>query len=100
LLSVYNTVHSPRFVGHKKAQAAATQKLQAAEAEKEAEPLSLEERLSKENLEAEVELAASLDKKFRDGGGQQINSMRCDVINRSRFPWLPERTFELNYRYM
>jgi hypothetical protein len=63
------------FLGHKKAQAAATQKLQAAEAEKEAEPLSLEERLSKENLEAEVDLAASLDKKFRNGWGQQTKPM-------------------------
>ena len=53
------------FLGHKNAQAEATRKLQAAEAEKDAEPLSLEDRLKKENIEAEVELAASLDKKFR-----------------------------------
>jgi hypothetical protein len=56
------------FPGHKQAQAEATRKLQAAEGEKESEQLSVEEKLKKENLEAEVELASSLDKKFREGG--------------------------------
>ena len=38
---------------------------QEAEKEKEAEELNLLDKLTKENIEAEVEMANTLDKKFR-----------------------------------
>jgi len=58
--------------GHKKAQAVAGKKLQESEKDKEkdkdkdGDKETLEEKLKREDIEAEVELAASIDKKFRD----------------------------------
>jgi len=51
---------------HKKATAEAVRKQQDSETEKEPENLTLKDKLIKENIEAEVELATSMDKKFRD----------------------------------
>jgi len=52
--------------GHKGALAEAVRRQQEAEKEKEAEELNLLDKLTKENIEAEVEMANTLDKKFRD----------------------------------
>jgi len=55
---------------HKRCQAEAVSRQQRAEQEKEGrdpDTLSIVEKLQRENAEAEVEMAASLDKKFKDG---------------------------------
>ena len=52
---------------HKKAQAEAVKKLEILKKDdKDADSLTLLEKLAKENAEAEVEMADSLDKKFKD----------------------------------
>ena len=53
------------FSGHKGALAEAVRRQQEAEKEKEAEELNLLDKLTKEKIEAEVEMANTLDKKFR-----------------------------------
>ena len=51
---------------HKRAQAEAVKKQQNLKDEKDADNLTLLERLTKENAEAEVEMAETMEKKFKD----------------------------------
>ena len=52
---------------HKKCQAeAVTKQQQSKELDKDADSMSLYEKLCKENCDAELEMAEALDKKFKD----------------------------------
>jgi len=52
--------------GHKKAQAEASKKQQACDVKEEGDNVSLIDKLTKENCDTEVEMAAAIEKKFKD----------------------------------